>query len=123
MGGGLPKYAEILEAEDHGSEDTRKDRSKGAGLGRYVHGGGTVGALIRQRELSCDQGDSQGPESVPPSRSAMDHRDESETRDMQRVGVSLGSGVNESRGSLPHQGVHQEAEEKHKGVGVLPPHL
>ena len=76
MGGGILKPAQSLEAVGHNSEGTGKDGINVAGPGRNVQGGGSVRAIIWQRELGVDQGDAKGPDGVPSSGSATDHRDD-----------------------------------------------
>ena len=91
----------------HGSEGSIKDRSTGASLGRNLHGGGSFGATICQRELDVDRVDSQVPDGVPPSVGAADHKDDGETRGRRRVGVPISRRVNGSSGDPLHMGVHQ----------------
>ena len=50
----------------NGREGAGKDGINVAGPGIDVLGGGTVGALVRQRGLGGDGGDAQGPGGVPP---------------------------------------------------------
>ena len=123
MDGGLPKSAESLEAVGNGSKGAGNDGSNGAGPGSDVQGGGAVGVIVRQRELSGDRGDSQGPGVILPLGGATDHGDDVKTRGRRRVGVPLGSGGNGSRGAPPHGVVHQEAAGKLSGKGGMPPHL
>ena len=46
--------------------------------------------------------DDQGPDGVPTSGGAKDHRNDGETRGTRRVGVSIGRGVKGSYGYQPH---------------------
>ena len=62
----------------HNSKGTGKQGRNGAGLGRNVQGGGTVGAIIWQRELGSDWGDAQVPDGVPPLGGATYHGDNGE---------------------------------------------
>ena len=55
--------------------------------------------------------------------SAADHGADGKTPGRQRVVVPLGSGGNESRGSPPHRGVHQDTEGDHSGKDGLLPHI
>ena len=64
----------------HDSEVARKGGINGVDLGSDVKGGGAVGAIIWQQDLGCDQGDSQGPDSVPPSGGVTDHGDDGKRR-------------------------------------------
>ena len=73
--------------------------------------------------MSGDRGDSQDPGGVPPLGGTKDHGADGETRDRRRVGVPCSSGVNGSRGSPPHRGIHQEMTDIHSRKGGLPPHL
>ena len=50
--------------------------SNGTGPEINVKGGGTVSDIIWQKELGGDQGDAQGPDGVPSSGVATDHKDD-----------------------------------------------
>ena len=105
------------------SEGSRKDGSICTGPESDVQGVGGVGDIIWQRELGGDRVDAQGPDGIPPSGGATDHRDDGETRFMRRVGVPIGRGVDGSRRARPHWGVHKEAEDDHSREVGIPPHL
>ena len=60
---------------------------------------------------------------VPPRGSTTNHGDDGETWGRQRVGVSLSSGGNVSRGDPTYWGVHQEVSGDHIGKGILSPHI
>ena len=119
----MPKPTQNSEAVGHDSEGDRKDGSNGAGPGRNINVGGTVGAIIWQRYLGGDWGDAQGPNGVPPLVGATDHRDDGETRGRRRVGIPSGRGGDGCSGDSPHWGVHQEAADNHIGDGGLPPRI
>ena len=74
MGGGLPIPAQSLEAVDCVSKGDRKDSRKGTGPEINVKGGGTVCAIIWQRDMGGEQGDAQVPDRVPLSGGVIDHR-------------------------------------------------
>ena len=97
MGVAIPEPEESSEAMGNVSEGAGKDGSNGAGPGRNVSGGGTVGALVRKQDLGGDRGYAQGPEGVPPPGGATDHGDDRKMRGRRRVGVPLGSGCNGNR--------------------------
>ena len=59
--------------------------------------------------MGGDGGYAQGPGWVPPPGVATDHGYNFKMQVRQRVGVPLGSGVNESREAPPHRIVNQEA--------------
>ena len=120
MDGGLPKSAESLEAVGNGSKGAGNDGSNGAGPGSDVQGGGAVGVIVRQRELSGDRGDSQGPGVILPLGGATDHGRDVKTWDRRRVGLPLGSGGNGNRGFPPHQDLYQWAIGNHSGKVGLP---
>ena len=111
------------EAVGHDSEGARKDRINGAGPGRNVQGGGSVGDITWKRDLGGEQGDTHGNDGVPPSGGTTDNGDDGETRGRRRVGVPIGSRGDGSRGDPPHRGVHQEASAVHRGEGGMPPRL
>ena len=102
LGGGIPKSTQSLEAVGYDSEGARKDRSNGAGLGSNVQDGGTIGAIIWHKELGDDRGDAQGTDSVTPSGSATDHKDNGETQGRRGVGVPIGREGGGIRGAPPH---------------------
>ena len=56
MGGGIPKTAQNLEAVGENSEDSREDRSNGAGPGRDVQGSGAV-VLLYGSKIWVETGD------------------------------------------------------------------
>ena len=87
-------------------EGAIKDGSKDAVTGRYVQGGGTVSAILLQRELGGDQGDAQGPGGVPLLGGGTDHGDGGEAQGRQRVVVPISSGGDGSRGDPLHRSVH-----------------
>ena len=107
----------------HDIEGSRTDRSKGAGPGSDIQGGGAVGAIICQQELGGDWRHNQGPDGVLPSSVETDHRDDRKTWGRQSVVVPISRGSDGSRRDPPHQGVHQEAVDEHSGEGGLPPRL
>ena len=53
----------------------------------------------------------------------MDNGDDGEMRGRRKVGVLIGRGGDGRHGATPHQGVHQEATDKHSGDGGLTPRL
>ena len=89
----------------HDREGARKERSNYAGPGSDVKGGGTVGAIIWQRDLGGDREDAQGTARVSPLGGTTDHRDDREMWGRRRVGVSSSRGGDGIRGDL-HIGVY-----------------
>ena len=73
MGGGIPKPAEISESVGNVIKGTVNDRINSAGPGSNVLCGGTVGALLQQREIGGDQVDAQGHGGDPPLGGVTDH--------------------------------------------------
>ena len=55
-----------MEAMGDNIEGPLKDESNGAGPGSNIQGGCEVGITLWKQELGGDQGDSQGPDSIPP---------------------------------------------------------
>ena len=88
-----------------------------------IQGGVSVSDIVQQQEMGGDRGDVQGPVEVPPPGGAMYHGAVGETWGRQRVGVTLGGGVNGSCGAPPNRGIHHEAAGDHSGECGLPPHL
>ena len=90
----------------NGREGLGKDRRNGVGPGRNVQGSGAVGTLVRHRELGGDGEGAQGPVGVTPPGGATNDRDDGENWGRWRVGVTISSGGNGSRGNPPHWDVH-----------------
>ena len=90
FGGGIHKPAHSSEAVGHNIKGDGKDGINGAGPGRNLQGGGAVNDIIRHLKLGGDWGDAQGPDGVPLSGGAMDHRGGSNWRGRRRVGVPSG---------------------------------
>ena len=110
------------DVEDDGKA-SRKDGINGAGPGSNVQGVGAVGVTLWKRELGGDRVDSQGPDGVPPSGGATDHRDDRKTIGRRRVGVSSGRGGDGRSRDPPHQSIHKEAADYHSRYGGLPSFL
>ena len=76
-----------------------------------------------QQELGDDQLDDQGPNIVPPSGGAKDHKNDGKMWDTRRVRVLIGRGGDRSYGYQPHRGVHKYAADTHSREGGLLPCL
>ena len=100
-----------------------RESSNGAVLGRYVKGGGAVGAFLRHQEPGGDGGDAQGTGGVPPQFSATDHGDDRETQGRRKLGSPLSSRGTVICGDTTHWGEQQEAAGDHSEKGGLPPHI
>ena len=105
------------------SKGSRKDGGNGAGLGRNIQGGGTVGVTLRKRELGGDQGDDQVTDGVPTLVVTTDLGDDGETWVRQRVEVSSGKEGDRIRRYPPHWSIHQEMEDDHRVECGLPDHI
>ena len=57
--------------------------------------------------MGGDWGDDPGPDGIPPSGGATDHRNDGEVRGTQRVGVPIGIGFKGNRGGPTYWVVHQ----------------
>ena len=101
-------------------EGSRKDGSNSAVPRRDVKGGVTVSVTLWKRELIGDRGYAQDLDRVPPLVSAADQGGDGGTWGRKRVGVSIGRGGGGIYRAPPHQSVHKEATDDHRGDGGLP---
>ena len=67
--------------------------------------------------MGGDWGDAQGPDVIPPSGGATDHRDDIKIWGRQRVGISSGRGGNGLCGAPTNQIIHKEAVDGHGKEG------
>ena len=89
------------------SEGYRKDRSNAAVPGSNVQCRGIVSVNLWKQDLGGDQGDAQGPDSVPPLGGVTDHGDDGKPWGTRRVELSRGRRGNGLHGSPPHQSLHK----------------
>ena len=105
------------------SKGDRKDGRKGTVPGSDIKFGGTVCAIIWQRDLGGEQGDAQVPDRVPLSGGVIDHGGNGKIRGRRIVGVPISREGGGSRGVPFHWGLHQEAVDEHSGESGLPSRL